>query len=169
MSSQIAKLAALELTKRLKRGAAEHKGSAGKVLLIGGASGMAGALLLAGNACLHLGAGWTLLEMLDPASAHACQDCPELMIHLASSEVESALLKTQPDVIGIGPGLGKSDLACTLLMGVLHYPKIPLIIDADALNLIAASRELLEVLQNGINNFLVRRPSHHTPVKQQNY
>ena len=47
MSSQIAKLAALPLAKHLKRGASEHKGSAGKVLLIGGAHGMAGALLLA--------------------------------------------------------------------------------------------------------------------------
>jgi hydroxyethylthiazole kinase-like uncharacterized protein yjeF len=153
MSSQIAKLAALELTKRLKRGAAEHKGSAGKVLLIGGAPGMAGALLLAGNACIHLGAGWTMLEMLDPASAHAYQDSPELMIYLANSEIDSVLLNTQPDTIAIGPGLGKSDLACTLLMGVLHYPNIPLIIDADALNLIAASRELLEVLQKRNQQF----------------
>jgi hydroxyethylthiazole kinase-like uncharacterized protein yjeF len=153
MSSQIAKLAALELTKRLKRGAAEHKGSAGKVLLIGGAPGMAGALLLAGNACLHLGAGWTMLEMLDPASAHAYQDCPELMIHLASSEIDSTLLNTQADVIAIGPGLGKSDLAYAWLMGVLHHPSVPLIIDADALNLIAASRELLEVLQKRNQQF----------------
>ena len=153
MSSQIAKLAALELTKRLKRGAAEHKGSAGKVLLIGGASGMAGALLLAGNACIHLGAGWTMLEMLDPASAHACQDSPELMIHLASSEIDSTLLNAPPDVIAIGPGLGKSDLACAWLMGVLHYPSVPLIIDADALNLIAASRDLLEVLQKRNQQF----------------
>jgi hydroxyethylthiazole kinase-like uncharacterized protein yjeF len=153
MSSQIAELAALELTKRLKRGAAEHKGSAGKTLLIGGAPGMAGALLLAGNACLHLGAGWTMLEMLDPASAHAYQDSPELMIHLASSEIDSVLLNTQPDTIAIGPGLGKSDLASAWLMGVLHYPNIPLIIDADALNLIAASRELLEVLQKRNQQF----------------
>ncbi len=153
MSSQIAKLAALELAKRLKRGAAEHKGSAGKALLIGGAPGMAGALLLAGNACLHLGAGWTMLEMLDPASAHAYQDCPELMIHLVSSEIDSILLNTQPDVIAIGPGLGKSDLACALLLGVLHYPSVPLIIDADALNLIAASRDLLEVLQKRNQQF----------------
>jgi hydroxyethylthiazole kinase-like uncharacterized protein yjeF len=153
MSSQIAKLDALQLAKYLKRGASEHKGSAGKVLLIGGAPGMAGALLLAGNACLHLGAGWTMLEMLDPASAHAYQDSPELMIHLASSEIDSALLNTQPDVIAIGPGLGKSDLACAWLMGVLRYPSVPLIIDADALNLIAASRDLLEVLQKRNQQF----------------
>jgi hydroxyethylthiazole kinase-like uncharacterized protein yjeF len=153
MSSQIAKLDALALAKHLKRGAAEHKGNGGKVLLIGGAPGMAGALLLAGNACLHLGAGWTMIEMLDPASAHAYQDSPELMIQLASSEIDSVLLNTQPDTIAIGPGLGKSDLACAWLMGVLQYPSVPLIIDADALNLIAASRELLEVLQKRNQQF----------------
>jgi ADP-dependent NAD(P)H-hydrate dehydratase / NAD(P)H-hydrate epimerase len=168
MSSQIAKLAALELTKRLKRGAAEHKGSAGKVLLIGGASGMAGALLLAGNACIHLGAGWTMLEMLDPASTHAYQDCPELMIQLANSEIDSVLLNTQADVIAIGSGLGKSDLACAWLMGVLHHPSVPLIIDADALNLIAGSRDLLEVLQKRNQQFpgqAVLTPHHGEAAK----
>jgi len=153
MTSSPSKLNALELIKLLKRSAAEHKGSAGKVLLVGGAPSMAGALLLAGNACLHLGAGWTMLEMFDPASAHAYQDSPELMIHLADSEVESALLKTQPDVIAIGPGLGKSDLASAWLMEVLHYPNIPLIIDADALNLIAASMDHLGALQKRNQEF----------------
>ena len=64
-------LDALKLVKFLEREASEHKGNAGKVVLIGGAPGMAGALLLAGNASLHLGAGWTILEMFDPESAHA--------------------------------------------------------------------------------------------------
>jgi len=153
MSSQLAKLDALQLSKRLKRGAAEHKGNAGKALLIGGAPGMAGALLLAGNACLHLGSGWTILEMLDPASAHACADSPELMIRLAGPEINSALLSTQPDAIAIGPGLGKSDLAATWLMRVLQYPSIPLVIDADALNLISESRDLLDTLQKRNQQF----------------
>ena len=69
MNSQSTNLDSLGLVKLLQRKPAEHKGNAGKVVLIGGAPGMAGALLLAGNACLHLGAGWTILEMLDPSSA----------------------------------------------------------------------------------------------------
>ena len=55
-------LSSLKLITRLKRASSEHKGNAGKVLLIGGAPGMAGALILAGSAALHLGAGWTMLE-----------------------------------------------------------------------------------------------------------
>jgi len=153
MTSLPSKLSTFELAKRLKRAASEHKGNAGKALLIGGAPGMAGALLLAGNACLHLGAGWTILEMLDPASANACPESPELMIRLASTQIDDVLRATKPDVIAIGPGLGKSELATTLLTGTLQYPNIPLVIDADALNLIAESKDLLLILQNRNQQF----------------
>ena len=140
-------LSSLGLLKRLKREPAEHKGHAGKAILIGGAPGMAGALLLAGNACLHLGAGWTILEMLDPASARADSNQPELMIRLANNEPSETLNQNRPDVIAIGPGLGNSALAIKWLKVCLAYPKVPLIIDADALNLIADSTELLSALQ----------------------
>ena len=140
-------LNALSLASRLKRGPAEHKGDAGKVVLIGGAPGMAGALLLAGNACMHLGAGWTILEMLDPSSAHACVDHPELMIRLANAEALNGLSNMNPDVIAIGPGLGNSALALSGLEKALNIPSIPLIIDADALNLIASSKGLLKTLR----------------------
>ena len=140
-------LDALDLVSRLKREPAEHKGNAGKAILIGGAPGMAGALILAGNACLHLGAGWTILEMLDPASARADHEQPELMIRQANQSAADALNQNQPDVIAIGPGLGHSEFAMQWLKACLAYPKIPLILDADALNLIADSTELLMALQ----------------------
>lgn len=147
MNSPPANLNTLGLAKLLKREAAEHKGNAGKVVLIGGAPGMAGALLLAGNACLHLGAGWTILEILDPASARVDIHHPELMIRLAEKNIQKTWITTQPDLIAIGPGLGKSELAYQCLCASLSYPQIPLIIDADALNLISESPELLEQLR----------------------
>ena len=146
-------LNALPLALRLKREPAEHKGSAGKVMLIGGAPGMAGALVLAGNACLHLGAGWTMLEMLDPASAHADVDHPELMIRLADQIPNTAFNKDKPDVIAIGPGLGKSAVAIAWLQSALAYPNIPLVIDADALNLISESEVLLAALKKRNQEF----------------
>ncbi|WP_114662643.1 NAD(P)H-hydrate dehydratase [Polynucleobacter necessarius] len=147
MTSVPAKLNTIDLLHRLKRAPAEHKGNAGKALLIGGAPGMAGALLLAGKACLHLGAGWTILEMFDPASARAQDAQPELMIRLASDQAHTILAQTQPDVIAIGPGLGNSPLAIEWLKACLTYPHIPLILDADALNLIADSDKLLNTLR----------------------
>lgn len=147
MSHQPTTLDALSLVIRLRRGPAEHKGNAGKVILIGGAPGMAGALLLAGNACLHLGAGWTILEMLDPASAHVDVENPELMIRLATENIQGVFAATQPDVIAIGPGLGQSKLASQYLEEVLSSKNIPLVIDADAINLISESDKLLAQLR----------------------
>jgi hydroxyethylthiazole kinase-like uncharacterized protein yjeF len=140
-------LRSLELITRLKRERSEHKGNAGKVLLVGGAPGMAGALLLSGSAALHLGAGWTILEMLDPTSAHAMPEQPELMVRLASFNAQEQLEASAPDVLAIGPGLGFSALARDWLIAALRYPKIPLVIDADALNLIADTPEFLDLLK----------------------
>lgn len=140
-------LRSLELITRLKREPSEHKGNAGRVLLIGGAPGMAGALMLAGSASLHLGAGWTILEMLDPTAAHAMPDQAELMVRLASFNATEQLEATAPDVIAIGPGLGFSALARDWLIAGLSYPKVPVVIDADALNLIADTPEYLELLR----------------------
>ena len=139
-------LRSLELVTRLKRAPSEHKGNAGKVLLVGGAPGMAGALLLSGSAALHLGAGWTILEMLDPTAAHAMPEQAELMVRLASFNAQEQLEATAPDVIAIGPGLGFSALARDWLVAALHYPNAPVVIDADALNLIADTPEYLDLL-----------------------
>jgi hydroxyethylthiazole kinase-like uncharacterized protein yjeF len=140
-------LRSLELVTRLKRAPSEHKGNAGKVLLVGGAPGMAGALMLSGSAALHLGAGWTILEMLDPTAAHAMPEQAELMVRLASFNAQEQLEATTPDVIAIGPGLGFSALARDWLVAALHYPNAPVVIDADALNLIADTPEYLDLLK----------------------
>jgi hydroxyethylthiazole kinase-like uncharacterized protein yjeF len=147
MDTPVTELRSLELIPRLKRDPAEHKGHAGKVLLIGGAPGMAGALMLAGSAALHLGAGWTILEMLDPTAAHAMPEQAELMVRLASFEAQEHLASTAPDLIAIGPGLGFSALAREWLIAALRYPNVPLVIDADALNLIADTPVLLDLLK----------------------
>ena len=148
-----AELKSLELITRLKRAPSEHKGNAGKVLLIGGAPGMAGALMLSGSAALHLGAGWTILEMLDPTAAHAMPEQAELMVRLASFNAVEQLQATAPDVIAIGPGLGFSEIARDWLMTVLRYPTVPVVIDADALSLIADTPEYLDLLKQRNQTF----------------
>jgi NAD(P)H-hydrate repair Nnr-like enzyme with NAD(P)H-hydrate dehydratase domain len=69
------------------------------------------------------------------------------MIRLATDDIRQTLNTAQPDVIAVGPGLGKSPLAIQCLGATLSYSNIPLVIDADALNLISESTELLEKLQ----------------------
>jgi ADP-dependent NAD(P)H-hydrate dehydratase / NAD(P)H-hydrate epimerase len=147
MSQRIEALDALHLVKQLKRKSDAHKGDAGKVLLIGGASTMSGALVLAGQAALYSGAGWVVLMMLDEASAHMVPEQPELMVHDAhNKQPQVALSQIQADVIAIGPGLGQSPLALQWLKAALSSPT-PLVIDADAINLLAQHEDVLKALQ----------------------
>ena len=127
------------LIPRLQRQAHEHKGHAGKVLIMGGAPGMAGAILLAGRAALHAGAGWIILDFIDDRAISVLSDQPELMLRVAQV---GDVAHIHPDVIAIGPGLGQGDLAKQLLSEALKSTAL-LVMDADALNLIAANPQLL--------------------------
>jgi hydroxyethylthiazole kinase-like uncharacterized protein yjeF len=149
---------ALALAKKLQRLPDTNKAHSGKVLCIGGAIGMAGALLLTAKSALHSGAGYTMLCMLDNHSAHALAGQPELMIESAqmnnlADEPIAYLRRLQPNVIAIGPGLGSSLLAKVWLGAVLRdYAVVSslgaIVFDADALNLIAADEALGAALQN---------------------
>ena len=106
-----------------------HKGSYGSLAVIGGAAGMTGAALLAGRAGLQLGAGRVFVGLLQEQAVDPVQ--PELMLR----SPENAL--AQATVAVVGPGLGSSDAALEILRRVASA-NFPLLLDADALNLLAA-------------------------------
>ena len=110
-----------------------HKGSYGSLAVIGGAAGMTGAALLAARAGLKLGAGRVFVGLLQALTVDPLQ--PELMLRSADDALAQATAAV------VGPGLGASDAAVEILRRVLS-PKpgaeIPLLLDADALNLLAA-------------------------------
>ncbi len=140
-------LNALGFARHLVRRSDAHKGDAGRVVLIGGAPSMAGALLLAGQGALYGGAGYSLLVMLDPRSAHVLLSQPELMVHDAAVwEPACAIDTLRPDVLAIGPGLGRSAQAVQWLRAALAWQG-PLVIDADAINLLADNPPLLDALR----------------------
>lgn len=141
-------LNAISLLSRLERKPQEHKGDAGKVLLIGGAPGMAGAIVLSAYGSLYSGAGWTIIGMLDPKSAHVLAQQPELMIQDVSKRVDLKewIAGIKPDCIAIGPGLGQDEKAHELLIAAIEYA-VPLVIDADALNILANSPSSQEKLK----------------------
>ena len=112
-----------------------HKGSFGAVGVIGGAPGMAGAALLAGRAALKLGAGRVYVGLLDHLPVDPIQ--PELMLRAAD---EAQSLAT---VLATGPGLGQSDTALALLRRAVEST-LPLVLDADALNLLASHPTLFK-------------------------
>ena len=112
-----------------------HKGLAGSVAIFGGAAGMTGAALLAGRAALRLGAGRVYLGLLDQ-TLHVDPLAPELMIRHADDALGLDL-----DAMVVGPGLGKSERAETLV-GAALASDLPCVLDADALNLVAESEDL---------------------------
>jgi hydroxyethylthiazole kinase-like uncharacterized protein yjeF len=114
-----------------------HKGTFGNVIVIGGAEGMAGAALLAGRAALLCGAGRVYLGLLDPAVLSLDPVQPELMLRKAADAIE---LDHQACLV-VGPGLGQSEAAKTLLSEAMQR-EIPLVLDADALNLLGANAAL---------------------------
>lgn len=111
-----------------------HKGSYGHIALIGGDQGMVGAGLIAGRAALMQGAGSVTLGLLDERIVVDYGE-PRLMFAVAET-----LLATVPSVLAIGPGLGPSPRALALLEVALAMA-CPLVIDADALNLLARMPE----------------------------
>lgn len=116
---------------------ASHKGSFGDVVVVGGAAGMTGAALLAGSAALHGGAGRVFVCLLAPAPALPDPTQPELMFR------DLTALDLNRKVLACGCG-GGADIA-TLLPGLLALA-VPMVLDADALNAIARSTALQDLL-----------------------
>lgn len=115
-----------------------HKGLNGSVGVVGGARGMVGAALLAGRAALQLGAGRVYVGLLDEDAATVDAGQPELMLRAA----ERLLAEGVSTCLAAGPGLGQSDAALKALRVAIDAD-LPLVLDADALNLIAARPVLM--------------------------
>jgi ADP-dependent NAD(P)H-hydrate dehydratase / NAD(P)H-hydrate epimerase len=119
-----------------RRPRASHKGNFGRVLIVGSGSGMPGAVRLSGEACLRVGAGLVTVAVAPENVPAISAGRPELIcLQLTDvSVLEEAIEKAE--VIAIGPGLGRTHWAREALQVVLGSDK-PLVVDADALNLIA--------------------------------
>ena len=115
-----------------------HKGSYGHTVIAGGAYGTVGAALLAARAALFAGAGKVSIDFPDQGLALDTLH-PEIMCH------PNTLPDWHADVYVTGPGLGISDQARQIVMQAIRSDK-PQVLDADALNLIAAHPNLLSAL-----------------------
>jgi hydroxyethylthiazole kinase-like uncharacterized protein yjeF len=113
-----------------------HKGDFGHVGAVGGAAGMVGACLIAGRAALQQGAGRVTLGVLDE---RVVVDYGEPRLMFAPPE---ALVQAPLDVLVLGPGLGQTTRAHALVEAALAAP-CPLLLDADALNLLAGDETLV--------------------------
>jgi hydroxyethylthiazole kinase-like uncharacterized protein yjeF len=124
------------LARRMRK---SHKGTFGRACIIGGAEGLVGAALLAGRAALRLGAGRVVVGLAARNPPLVDWGCPELMLREAGSVGDAY------DAWVVGPGLGGGERALAIVDKAIRYAQ-PLVLDADALNTIAANPELRDAI-----------------------
>jgi ADP-dependent NAD(P)H-hydrate dehydratase / NAD(P)H-hydrate epimerase len=131
-----------------KRTKFSHKGTHGHALLVVGSFGLAGAAVLSARACMRAGVG--LLTVHTP-------QCNRLVLQ---TTIPEAMVRTDADefaisqnndavsyqAIGIGSGIGKAGRTAGALKNYLSQTTLPMVIDADALNLIADNPEMLSLI-----------------------
>lgn len=132
------------LPRRPKR---SNKGTFGRVLVIAGSTNMAGAALFCAKAAYRTGCG--LVKIYTPADNRVILQnaLPEAILSEYDCDDEKTNLQKAiqwADVIAIGPGMGTDQKACRILAQTLQEADVPLVLDADALNMIAAQPQLLE-------------------------
>ena len=129
-----------------------HKGDFGHALLVAGSMGKMGAAVLAAKGCLRSGAGLLTVHLPGRGEVVMQTSLPEAMIDMdTNTDIVTDLTDIHKyDAIGIGPGIGTADETLELLKKILDSAKsIPLVIDADALNLIAENSELIHQIPEG--------------------
>lgn len=124
-----------------------HKGTYGHALLIAGSYGKMGAAVLAAKACIRCGVGLLTVHVPKQGLPILHASVPEAMCVADENDHINTTLQADLsafDAIGIGPGLGKEDATVTLLEKIMHDVRKPLVLDADALNIISAHPHLLQ-------------------------
>ena len=112
-----------------------HKGTNGHALIVGGAPGFRGALMLAGEAAARAGSGLVSLIGYAHGPELFNAERPELMFRAIEKPTEMETSLARADVVAIGPGLGLDAAAMARFSRVLESP-LPLVVDADALRLL---------------------------------
>lgn len=133
-----------------------HKGSFGSVAVMGGAAGMVGAALLASRAALLCGSGRVYCHLLAAGAPLLDMAYPELMLRSADAALASPQSNLFTCVVA-GPGMGRSAQAAASLASVLQHPA-PLVLDADALHLLATDPALASTLKQRGNAILTPHP-----------
>ena len=135
-----------------------HKGTFGHALLVAGCYGMGGAGVLAGKGCMRSGVGKLTVHIPRRNNDIMQISLPEAILHHDTSEVRwtsmplSTFEQIAYNAIGIGPGIGTGEEtaeALHQLLKVLKNAEVPMVVDADALNILAKHPEWFKLLPEG--------------------
>lgn len=131
-----------------KRNPAGHKGSFGKVFLFAGSEEICGAAILCARAIMASGAGMVKVYTVSQNREILQTALPEAMIAFSMEEAVQ-----WADVLVIGPGIGKKNFAYDTIMQLLEMEEKPMVVDADAINLLAEQSSLRDkFVQYCLNN-----------------
>lgn len=128
-----------------------HKGNFGRALLIAGSQGMAGASVLAARACLRSGIGLLTVHIPFCNNFIVQTSVPEAMTEIDINDVRFSCATDTDDyqAVGIGPGLGKSEETEAAVLEQIDACQTPMVVDADALNVLAGHRNYIGRLPKG--------------------
>ncbi len=132
-----------------------NKGTYGKLLVIAGSYGMCGAAELCAKAAYHSGCGLVRVLTDEDNRVALQENVPEAVISCYNSKeglCREDIIKTLDwaDIVAIGPGLGKSETSAELFDIVVKNVKVPMVIDADAINILADRGDCSKVIKNAV-------------------
>lgn len=118
-----------------------HKGSYGHALLVAGSSAMTGAAVLASKACLRTGVGLLTTHVPQKAVLPLQVSLPEAIVDADDDENINTYIDklASYSAIGVGPGMGRDDASAVLLKRIIQDAEVPLVLDADALNVLGTN------------------------------
>ncbi|MBU2914563.1 NAD(P)H-hydrate dehydratase [Reichenbachiella agariperforans] len=128
-----------------------HKGDAGRSLIVAGSFGKMGAAVLAAQACLRSGVGLLTMQVPECGVDILQSTTPEAMVRAdKNSKVNEKFDDLEGfDAIGVGPGIGTEDETAKRLKLLIGSSKVPMVLDADALNILSQHPTWLEYLPKG--------------------
>ena len=126
-----------------------NKGTYGHALIVAGQAKTMGAALICSSACAYAGAGLTTACIPESGLAALNTHQPEVMAVVRQGSEKPDIEWDKFTTMGIGPGLGKDDQTLALLKDIFSNYEKPVVVDADALNLLAEHKDVLDLLPEG--------------------
>lgn len=135
-----------------KRHSFAHKGEMGHSLIIAGSYGMAGAAVLAAKACLRSGVGKVTVHTPRQNNSILQISIPEAIVQLDHDETafSEAVDPSPYQAIGIGPGIGQKENTAISVISQIRRTQCPVVVDADAINILASHQAWMQQLPEGI-------------------
>ena len=138
-------------SRMLHRDPFAHKGTMGHALLIAGSRGMAGAAMLAARACLRSGVGKLTVHTPHSNVLPLQLGVPEAILDIDTDAnmFTEAVSTDGYQAMGIGPGLGTNETTAVTMIGQLRRAQCPIVIDADAINILASHKAWIQQIPAG--------------------